>query len=59
MGQSSILDFTVVENGRSKETEDACAADEGTTDRQPDMDSQVNRRDLSQIGAVGNCADGE
>ena len=32
-GETSVLDYIVVENGRSKETEvHACAADVGTTD---------------------------
>ena len=59
-GESSIPDFIVVENGRinSKETEvHACAADVGTTDHC--LMRTVNRRELSNIGAVGNCTDGE
>ena len=58
MGENSILDFIVVENGSSKETEvRVCAADVGTTDHC--LIWTVNRRELSKIGAVGNCTDGE
>ena len=57
-GESSILDFTVVENGNGKETEvHVLAADVGTTDNC--LIWTVNRRELSKIGAVGNCTNGE
>ena len=53
-GESSIIDFIVVEKGSSKETEvHACAADVGTTDHC--LIWTVNRRELSKLDAVGNC----
>ena len=57
-GESSILDVIVVAKGNSMETEvHVCAADVGTTDHC--LIWTVSRRELSKIGAVGSCTDGE
>ena len=57
-GEFSFFDFIVVENGSSRKTEVyVCAADVGTTDHC--LIWTVNLRELSKIGAVGNCRDGE
>ena len=55
-GERSIIDLIVVGKGRSKYAEvHVCSANVGTTDH---CLNTPNKRDLSRIGAAGNCTDG-